>query len=208
MEAGGADPAALKRALRREAQTRLRAMTPDARAHASTTIVKRLLASAIYRDARSVHCYLSLPLEIDTAPLLQRAWSEGKRVYVPYQIPASVRLGLARWEPGMTLVPGPLGVMEPPMECRLDEPIDGIELVIVPGLAFDRKGTRLGRGKGYYDRFLAALTASGSEAPARPAVLLALAFSCQILPELPRDAWDVPVEHVFTEDEAFSTFQR
>jgi len=208
MASGGADLAAEKRALRREAQAQIRALSAEARALASAAIVQKLLARAFYREARILHCYMSLPLEVDTAPVLLDAWNAGKAVYIPFQIPEPRRLGVARWKPGLALVPGPLGVLEPPQECRQDEPPAGIDLVVVPGLAFDRRGTRLGRGKGYYDRFLASIRLPHAEPPAKPPVLAALAFSRQIFPGLPRDTWDVPVEHILTEDEAISTSQR
>ena len=208
MACGRVDVAAEKRALRREAQGRIRALSTESRALASAAIVEKLLATVFYREARTLHCYISLPLEVDTAPVLLHAWNAGKAVYIPFQIPDLGRLGVAHWEPGLALVPGPLGVLEPPQECRQDELPGSIDLVVVPGLAFDRRGTRLGRGKGYYDRFLASIRLSKGETPAKLTVLAALAFSCQIFPGLPRDTWDVPVEHVLTDDEAFLTFQR
>ena len=202
MAIGGADHAAEKRAMRREARARIAAVSAESRALASAAIVEKLLASAFYREARSLHCYISLPLEVDTAPVLLDAWQSGKAVYIPFQIPAQGRLGMARWEPGLTLVPGPLGVLEPPQESRQDELPGSLDLVVVPGLAFDRRGTRLGRGKGYYDKFLASTPLTGGETAATPPVLAALAFSCQVFPALPCDTWDVPVKHIFTENEA------
>jgi len=206
--ANATDHAAEKRALRREAQARLRSLSGHRRAEASQAIVQRLLASQEFQSAAVLHCYVSLPIEIDTQPILTQAWESGKTVCIPYQIPEQGRLGLARWSPERRLVPGPLGVMEPATLDRADDLQHGIDLVIVPGLAFDREGTRLGRGKGYYDRFLASLRFRESHnSPSQPR-FLALAFQCQIFAKLPHEEWDVTVDQILTEDEAFSTFPR
>jgi 5-formyltetrahydrofolate cyclo-ligase len=202
------DNASRKRALRREVRARLRAMSLEARTHASAEIRERLLKSPQFREARTLHCYMSLPLEVDTAPLLRAAFEGGKRVYVPFQIPERDRLGVAAWTPGLNMAPGPLGILEPGAEHRLQELPEPIDLVLVPGLAFDRKGNRLGRGKGYYDRFLASLPPRPVTDPASRTALVALAFAHQVVPEVPRDPWDVPVSHILTEIEAILTFER
>jgi 5-formyltetrahydrofolate cyclo-ligase len=89
-------------------------------------------------------------------------------------------------------VRGKYGLLEPRVSPGAVGLRSGFDLVVVPGMAFDAMGRRLGKGYGYYDRFLSGLAGS--------AVTVGLAFSRQLLPEVPVDAWDVPVDAVVTED--------
>ena len=204
---------AAKRALRREVMARLRARKPEARRRDSGAIQERLFALEAFRRARGVHCYLSLPEEVDTAAVLARCQAEGKAVYVPYQIPGESRLGTARWTPGLPLSAGPLGVREPAPDARsevaLREAARAIDLAILPGVAFDRTGGRLGHGKGYYDRFLAELDAArAGKGQARGRVVrVAMVFPLQIVPEVPIEAWDIPMDFVLTPLESIDTAQ-
>ena len=118
---------------------------------------------------------------------------QGKRVVVPYCVGGQIQLFLlADVE---ELAAGGLGILEPKPALRGDpsrhvEPA-GLDLVLVPGVAFDRRGGRLGRGKGYYDGLLAHIRPDTS--------LVALAFECQIVPEIPMLPHDVYMHKVITE---------
>jgi 5-formyltetrahydrofolate cyclo-ligase len=205
-----------KRPLRREVRARLRALDPEARRRESAAIQARLFALEAFRRARGVHCFLSLAEEVETGPILERCRAEGKLVLVPYQLPEAGRLGVARWSPGMPLAAGPLGVREPVRprgaadEAGAPADWEAIDLVIVPGLAFDREGGRLGHGKGYYDRFLAELAARrGWPERAEDAAGLrrvAPTLSVQLLPRVPCDAWDIRMDALVTADETLLTF--
>ena len=102
---------------------------------------------------------------------------------------------LFRLESFTELVPGAYGILEPSVELRelAEKQVSpaAIDMAIVPGVAFDRSGTRLGHGAGYYDKLLAQLRADSPR--------IALAFECQLFDELPRDAHDVPMNAVVTE---------
>src|SRR5262249_20959689 len=104
-------------------------------------------------------------------------------------------LGHAHWDPRQALVPGPFGTQEPPPESRGPIDLAAIDLVLVPGVAFDARGGRLGYGKAYYDKFLAELLAR----PGVPPDVVALALSVQIVEAVPLGAWDVRIPHVLTE---------
>ena len=192
------DPAvrSAKRALRREVLARRAAMSPQQRAEASRLIRDAMLTLPEFRQAQGVHLFVNFPEEVDTASLIEACRAAGKAVYLPYQLPDAGRLGCARWELGVALVAGPFGTLEPPSQVRTPVDLAGIGLVLVPGVAFDRRGGRLGYGRGYYDAFLAELRAAGH----RPA-LLAEAFSCQMVPSVPRESWDVAIPLLLTEQE-------
>jgi 5-formyltetrahydrofolate cyclo-ligase len=203
-----------KRALRREVLGRLRTQPPGARRAASAAIHARLFALDAFRCARGVHCFLSLPEEVDTAPVLERCREAGKAAFVPFQIPGEGRLGVARWSPHLALTEGPFGVREPvpATEGEWTE----IDLVIVPGVAFDRAGRRLGRGRGYYDGFLAALAERkgwalaplAARKPRQGLRWIALAFGVQIVSRVPSDSWDIPMDAILTENEEILTTAR
>jgi 5-formyltetrahydrofolate cyclo-ligase len=202
-----------KRALRREMLARLRALPPEIRALASAAIHARLFALDAFQRARGVHCFLSLPEEVDTAPVLERCRETGKAVFVPFQIPDAGRLGVARWSPRIALTEGPFGVREPAPPAQDEAEWTEIDLVIVPGVAFDRAGGRLGRGRGYYDGFLAALAERKGWALAPPAARnqglrwVALVFGVQIVSRVPSDSWDVPMDAILTENEEILTYR-
>lgn len=202
---------AAKRELRRKTLARLRAQVPEERRRASVALHERLFALEVFRRARGVHCYLSLPEEVDTSAVLVRCHAEGKTLFVPYQIPAQGRLGLARWSPNLPLVAGPLGVAEPaPAQqgtaagggAAEAETLAAIDLVVVPGVAFDRAGGRLGRGKGYYDKFLKELADARRAAGAGQAAQIALAYPVQVVQEVPSEPWDVRMDMLVTPVEA------
>ena len=205
---GAARSAALaeaKRALRKEAVARREAMGEPARREASRRIAEQVLALSDFRAAQGVHCFVSLPGEVDTAPIFAACAAVGKDTYVPIQIRAERRLGCARWRPGEPLETGPFGVREPPAARRETVDPGAIDLVLVPGAAFDRRGNRLGYGRGYYDAFLRGLAerhgTAGWAAPgliARPRCV-ALAFAVQVVDAVPTEPWDVRIPALVTE---------
>ena len=141
-----------KRALRRRLRTLEQSLTADYRARSGRAIIEALLCSDIYRDAECLCCFVGTGAEIDTRPLLRDAFAQGKRVCVPLCKGRGVME--MRLIPSLdALSPGMMGIPEPPP----DTPTVGaaeIDLLIIPCLACERAGNRLGRGGGYYDRFL------------------------------------------------------
>lgn len=157
----------------------------------SLLIARRVSRLQAFRRARVVAAYLSLPFEVDTRPLLALCRAAGKQVVVPVTFPETGRIRFARLEPGARLKPNVYGIAEP-AEKKWISP-RAIDLVIVPGSAFTRRGERLGAGGGYYDRFLAAFRGD----------TIGIAYSCQLPYRLPTAAHDVPVDAVATADRVF-----
>jgi 5-formyltetrahydrofolate cyclo-ligase len=187
----------LKQQMRIEASAR-RAKQPDAEHH-SRLIFQQLTALPEYIAARTVMFYLDLRSEVRTRWFLPTAWAEGKRVVVPYCENGNIELFLL--QDMQELSPGMMGVLEPKPELRHrdDRKVDPTELdlVIVPGVAFDHRGGRLGYGKGYYDRFLHQLRDNATK--------LAICFECQLFPELPLLPHDIPMDRVVTETMVYGT---
>lgn len=144
----------VKRELRDRMKTLRRNMSPAEKAAKDAAILGRITALPEYRRASLVLTYVSTPIEVDTHALIARALADGKRVAVPYCIPGKVEMLFCQISGMEDLAPGTFGVLEPDPE-KLPVLRDFRDSVcILPGLAFDLQGYRLGYGKGYYDRFL------------------------------------------------------
>jgi 5-formyltetrahydrofolate cyclo-ligase len=161
----------------------------------SSTICHTFLELPAYRNARTVMWYVDAGSEVRTRHTLPQALAHGKKVVVPWCVVETNELELFLLEDMNELVEGAYKILEPKEELRRlaakrVKPND-LDLVMVPGTAFDLHGARMGQGKGYYDRLL-----SG----ARPdAPLIALAFDCQIFDEIPVAPHDVFMDSVITE---------
>ena len=153
-----------------------------------------------FKDAKVIMMYHSFRGEAGTHPLLQYSLNIGKTVVLPITVKTdSQSEGVppvyhleAYAVPSMeALKPGAMGIMEPdPLQCTPVDPSD-IDLIIVPGVAFDAVGGRIGYGKGYYDRFLPQLR---DDVP-----VIGLAYDFQVLPRVPQEATDIRMDLIVTE---------
>lgn len=177
-----------KSSAREEIRRRLASFPLGTRKIASETIVRTLSERPDWKAAAVVGLYLSLPDEPETRGLIQLAWEQGKTVVLPK---TDILHGLTWWK----IQPGPLPVLETlwePLPGRHESvPRETIEGFCVPGRAFDAQGTRLGRGGGHYDRALSQR--------ARRAWVTGLFFGVQEMENLPRQAHDVVLPQVVTE---------
>jgi 5-formyltetrahydrofolate cyclo-ligase len=184
-----------KQAVRRSLRETLAGMT-DADRHAKGVSACRFVySSAEFDAARVVMLYLSNPSEVDTAPIALRAWQDGKQVVVPkvsWDQRRILPVEISSLKDGLTTT-GP--VREPIAGKPI--PLNLIDLVIVPGLGFTPTGFRIGRGMGFYDRFLAQPEFLGRSC--------GLAFEEQVLPTLPVLDHDVPL-HMLATDRAIRRF--
>ncbi len=187
---------ASKEHLRREIRAQLRSMSRALHAEASLVICQTVAHLPAFMDSRCVALFAPLASEPDIHPLIEEAWARGKKVALPLMLPTAGTPELdwhlvTNWDE--VVVPGPLGVREPdPSRCPKVPPAE-IDGIFVPGLAFDHEGFRLGRGGGYYDRFL-------SLAPPR-LPRIGLMFALQRVALVPREAHDQALHGVVTEDE-------
>lgn len=145
-----------------------------------------------YKEAKFIMAYLPFRNEVDTFPIITEAMEKSKEIAVPKTYPKTKEMIPALISDlEEDLVYGSYGILEPKDE-RLNplEP-ERIDLVIVPGVAFDEKGYRLGYGGGYYDRFILSLK--------EDVIFVAVAFEEQVVDEVPVDSWDQQVHLIFTE---------
>lgn len=179
----------MKTDLRSTMRSRLRATTPAERAAASGALVRHLFESTAWRDARVVLVFLSLPHEVDTTSLVDAGWSGGKHVLAPrIDVPSRALepVEIKRWS---DCLPGYRGILEPTGVGTVA--LESIDLVLVPGLAFDLTGRRLGQGGGFYDRFLARKNLA--------AMTCGLCFQFQVVDEVPCEPHDRRVDALATD---------
>jgi 5-formyltetrahydrofolate cyclo-ligase len=156
----------------------------------SRSIQSRALKFSYYRAARAVGLYSPVHNEVDTSAILQHALTSNKQVFYP-KLSLAGSAGLARINSVAELVAGRHDILEPagsdflaPADC------DGLALFI-PGVLFDRRGNRLGRGGGWYDRLLGELANNG--------IVVGLAYESQLVESLPAASWDRRVHFILTE---------
>mgnify|MGYP000889696000 CR=1 FL=1 len=172
-----------KRALRREIAAQKRALSPAQIEAASADLTAQLLAHPLFRAARSLYAYLSYNQEVRTVPMLQRALDDGKRVAVPKVYGDEMRF--IYLEDLTQVSKGYAGIPEPIADAPVAE--DQRALVLMPGLAFDPQGHRIGYGGGFYDKFLA-------KEPHHPTLALCYEFQMQV--HLDTEEFDIPVDTV------------
>lgn len=181
-----------KAELRRKMRARLAAMTPAERAAAGERIAERVWSLPQVAGARTLLLYASLPEEAPTAEIAREARRRGLVVTYPRCLPETREMALHRVGAEEELMPGSYGLLEPGEGCPLLA-LEEIDVALVPGLAWDRAGRRLGRGAGYYDRLFAR--------PGWRGAPVGLFFALQEAEAVPADAWDRRLDAVVTEEE-------
>ncbi len=182
----------IKKALRQQLREIMARLSPTELHERSVRACSRLAETPEYERAEILMVFLSLPAEIDTTPLVLRAWRDRKRVLAPKvsweqrrMLPIEIR------SLGDDVRESPLGLREPAEGVPI--PVADIDMVIVPGLGFDRLGNRIGRGRGFYDRFLAHRDWQG--------VAGGLAFQEQVVDHVPVSEHDMQVDMLVTDTE-------
>ena len=165
-------------------------ITPERRLQKSGVIKKRLMAVKEFKNAKNIFLYYSYADEVDTQALIDECFGDKNiflpRVYKDHLEPALFQ-GKNHLKPGYGKIPEPIGT---PIRTEISP--EKIDLIVVPGVAFDRHGTRLGFGKGYYDKYLK----HHKKIPK-----IGLAFAEQMVDFIPRDPYDIPMNSIITDAE-------
>lgn len=186
-----------RNAIRRLVRQRRRELTPQQRHHLSAQLVRHITTSAQFRNSSTIGLYLPNDGEVDLSGAAEAAWQRGKQCYLPVLSPLyHNRLWFAPYTPDTPLAANRFGIPEPAVNWRAIRRVWSLDLLLMPLVAFDRHGNRLGMGGGYYDRTLAYL---GHRQQWRKPCLLGTAFEMQRFEQLPQQAWDIPLEGVVTE---------
>lgn len=171
-----------KKELRQQIRTQKRRLSAAELAVMSEDICSKVLALASWQEAGTLLLYYPLSDEVDVRLLIKDAFESGKKVLLP--VVKGDELELHLYEGEASLKEGAFGIMEPTGPLFAPIHYGEIELAVIPGMAFDSAGHRLGRGKGYYDRLLPNLNA---------AKLIGICFPFQFLEEVPAEAHDISV---------------
>ena len=174
-----------KKELRKEIRARKRDIPVNELREMSRLACERLLAYERLSNASTVMMYYPLSDEVDVTPVIEQLAENGKTVVLP-QVTGEATMVLRRYTGKADLQEGAFGIMEPCGEIFSD--YETIDVAIIPGMAFDRRGNRLGRGKGYYDRFLPLL-------PAR-VYKIGICFPFQLLDDIPMEEHDISMDTV------------
>jgi 5-formyltetrahydrofolate cyclo-ligase len=176
----------VKKEIRKKVLAARDKLLPGQRAAKSREIEERLFSLPEFKSARTVMFFASFRSEVDTGPMIRRALTFGKRVVLPKVEGAELALHEIS-DLHNDVAPGAWGIPEP-FESR-PVMLEEIDLIIVPGAAFDERGNRLGYGAGFYDKLL----------PSFRKMTVALAFELQLVPNVPADIHDVPIRKIVTE---------
>lgn len=178
-----------KKIQRNQMLAMLNAMDKADHEEKSLEIIRRLIASEEYKNAQIIGVTISRFPEIDTRPLIETAWKDGKKIAVP-------KCNNATREMDFRIIPNfdsletvYMDLLEPIVEQTSSVSSEEIQLQIVPGVVFSNEGFRIGFGGGYYDRYLAMFTGG----------TVSLAFDCQTGQSVPVESHDIPVNNIITE---------
>jgi len=187
-----------KQTLRNQILALRNKLTPKEIGNRSLTISKKIFSLPEYKQAKAVLFFVSFGSEVLTQPLIKKTLLTGKSVIVPRVNRTKKELNLYQIKSLRELSPGSYGIPEPkPLPERLIKP-EKIDLVILPGIVFDKKGARIGYGGGYYDRLLKKFS-NPLRKPKNVPVYAGLAFDFQVLESIPQKSHDVSVDILVTE---------
>ena len=184
--------------LRKLIRQRRQQLSPAQQQQAANDLVSQALALPALSYSQHIALYLANDSELDTFPLIQTLWQQGKQLYLPVLHPfAAGYLLFVRYDKDTLLYPNRFGIPEPLAQCHRLLPVNQLDIIFTPLVAFDLKGNRLGMGGGFYDRTLSQLpTKSRSK-------VIGLAHNCQQVDAVPTDSWDIPLNKVITPGEYF-----
>ena len=184
----------MKKELRKKILELKNTLPAEAIIDKSSTIFSNLNTTSFYSNANTVMIYISFGSEVITRPIIDDLLNRGKRVFIPVTVPATKALivsELKNYEDDLSV--GHFGVMEPKEEALRSVDPSILDLVIVPGVVFDRSGYRIGYGGGYYDRFIPRLPQNTTT--------VSLAFDMQLVDKIPTSEYDIAVQYIITEKE-------
>ena len=152
-------------------------------------------------NSKHIAIYLSNDGELDTSLLIKELWSLNHTVYLPIIHPFNgANLLFQRYEKNSPMRANRYGILEPKLNCSQICPLPALDYLLMPLVAFDKQGNRLGMGGGFYDRTLARLHEQNWQKPQ----LIGLAHECQKVEALPIESWDVPLKTIITPDKTYS----
>ncbi|MCP3128506.1 5-formyltetrahydrofolate cyclo-ligase [Shewanella sp. KJ2020] len=179
--------------LRKTIRSARKSLSVTEQSQASINACQRMLDALKAKKVKHVALYLTHDGELATPPLIEALWQLGIQTYLPRLHPFNAgQLVFLHYSANTPMQPNQFGILEPKLDVRAIMPIERLDVVITPLVAFDLKGNRMGMGGGYYDRTLANWQDKGKPLP------MGYAHDCQQVPRLPCEHWDVPLPFIIT----------
>jgi len=184
-----------KQSLRKEMKKRLKSLPLKERSRESNIVTEKLLSLDVFEKSRSLSLYLSMPSEVHTNDIMKRVFECNKKCFIPHYTTDSMRMVLLSDQADYDALPVTSWNIKQPADDDVRADVmdeGGLDLIVVPGLGFTPSGLRLGRGKGYYDNYFRSYVEKFQKRP----YLVGLAYSCQMVDNLPADEFDVKLDQV------------
>lgn len=172
------------------------AVAVDTRKKWDEEVIKRIIHSEFYINSSSIFTFVSFGSEVNTHQIINLALNDNKIIYVPKIKSKEKGIEIFRINSLSDLKPGYFGILEPSENCSAADSSD-IDLILMPGVAFDRQGGRLGYGAGFYDRFLTKMN--------KKITKIALAYQLQVVDSVPMESSDVRIDGIITNEEFMTT---
>lgn len=186
----------LRNTLRQTFRERRRRLSKDEQVQHAIALIKQCEASGLLASAQRVAVYKTNDGELDTQPLIDHLWQLGISVYLPVLHPFSDgHLLFVEYKEDSAMVVNGFGIPEPRLDCQAVCPLNNLDLLFTPLVAFDDAGNRLGMGGGFYDRTLVSI--QGHKQQSTP-IVIGLAHDIQKTLTLPTEAWDIPLKTIIT----------
>lgn len=190
--------ASLRQQIRTEIRQRRRNLTPKQQEHFAHQAAERVATHPRIQSASTISVFISFDGELDTTPLTERLWTEGKQLCLPVLHPFSIgNLLFLRYTPETVLIRNRLRILEPALDVTKIIPLSQLDIILTPMVAFDQHGQRLGMGGGFYDRTLENWRNSNLYP-------IGLAHDCQQVSVLPVEEWDIPLPEIITPDRVWA----
>jgi 5-formyltetrahydrofolate cyclo-ligase len=186
--------------LRRDKRDKRRSLTADQQKQHACLMAYHLIHHPRFLNCRRIACYLPNDGEIDPIHIIGRAWAQNKQIYLPVLSPLGNSLLFAPFMPGTEMSLNKFGILEPTCEKKYWLKPRQIDLMLLPLVAFDITGNRLGMGGGFYDRSLAHLK---HREHARKPYIMGLAHECQKTEKISAQSWDIPLDAIVTEKQIY-----
>lgn len=185
-----------KKILRKEVLEKRNNLDFNKKEEMDKEILKKFYETQYYKKAKKIFIYISYSSEINTKEIINKALKDNKKIYIPRTEFKTRHMDAVEITSLDNLVESTYGILEPSKEAPYIEPNE-LDLIVVPGVAFDRNGGRMGYGAGFYDRYFKKIKKENI----KKIVKLALAYEIQMLNEVPMNEQDVPVDYIITENE-------
>lgn len=182
----------LRKSIRQQIRQKRQQLTKSQQQQAAQYISQQVLTDPKVQSAQTIALFLSFDGEIDTMPLIQQLWQRGKQVYLPVLHPFNRHsLLFLAYTPTTQLIKNRFNIQQPALDVQQVLPLNQLDIMLIPLVAFDLIGQRLGMGGGFYDRILAGWQQKGFYP-------IGLAHQCQQVDKLPSATWDIPLPEIIT----------